>query len=73
LGWSFFIAGSIVTNLALVGSIEDEIFNRGLFFGSLAEALIFSLVLSYRFRVETEVAQINSFVFCLLYLFMFNM
>lgn len=55
IGWSFYFVGMIVTFLTTNGYIKNTFFFDAVIWGSLAEALIFSLVLAYRIKlVEKE-------------------
>jgi diguanylate cyclase (GGDEF)-like protein len=56
LGWLFFISGSIITNLSLSEVIAGQLSQKGLFIGSIMEAIVFSLVLASRLRIQYELA-----------------
>lgn len=51
VGWSIFLLGGVFMSLGLIGFIDNSLVKYGLGIGTLLESIIFSLVISYQFRI----------------------
>lgn len=54
LGWIIFLIGALVQVLFAMSILQNSIFKYGLAIGSLIEAIIFSIVLAYNYKLTQE-------------------